>query len=113
MRRLEQATRQVIERMEVPSNREINQRRMVQFQAQIIAALEHPELEAMSGLIQEIQTKEGHPIEKIAGKPLAILAKGDGPMLLTEEAAPAVSPIARTLLVIALELEIAYRNRIA
>ena len=44
LKRLEQATRQTIEPMDIPSNRTINKQRVARFHERIRAAMEHPQL---------------------------------------------------------------------
>lgn len=85
LKRLEQATRQSIEPMDVPSNRLINKARVARFHERITAALAHPDLDKFESiLIQYQRANPETPAEKIAAA-MAVLAHGDAPVLVTEE----------------------------
>ncbi|HEY1599075.1 MAG TPA: DEAD/DEAH box helicase [Pirellulales bacterium] len=88
LKRLEQATRQTIEPMDIPSNRTINKQRVARFHERIRAAMEHPQLEQYTSIMEHFQRETEAPFERIAAA-LAILANGDLPLLLTEELRPA------------------------
>jgi ATP-dependent RNA helicase DeaD len=83
LKNLERATRQVIEPMELPSNRTINKRRVARFQERITAALTHPEFEAFSSVVEQYRREKEIPVEQIAAA-LAILAHGDKPLLMKD-----------------------------
>ena len=84
LKRLEQATRQPIEPMDLPSNETINQARIVRYHARITEALTHPDIERFAEIIEQFRTERDLPIEKIAAA-LAVLGNGDGQLLLTED----------------------------
>jgi ATP-dependent RNA helicase DeaD len=85
LKRLEQATRQQIEQMDVPSNRQINKQRVARFHERITAALAHADLDKFESiLIQYQRANPETPPEKIAAA-MALLAHGDAPILVTEE----------------------------
>ena len=87
LKRLEQATRQTIEPMTIPSNRAINKQRVARFHERIRTALDHPQLEKYATILQHLQRDTELPFEQIAAA-LAVLAQGDLPLLLTEELRP-------------------------
>ena len=84
LRRIEQATRQTIEPMEIPTNEVINKRRVVRFHERITAGMEHPDLETFTSLVEQYREENDVPLEQIAAA-LAALAAGDTPFLLTGE----------------------------
>jgi len=84
LNRLEQATRQTIEAMDIPSNRVINKKRIARFQERIMEAMFHPQLEKHANIIEQFQRDNEISIEQIAAA-LSVLAQGDLPLLLTEE----------------------------
>ncbi|MES2789570.1 MAG: DEAD/DEAH box helicase [Planctomycetota bacterium] len=84
LKRLEHATRQPIEPMDLPSNEIINQQRVLRYHERITAALEHPELDRFAAIVEQYRTERDLPIEKIAAA-LAVLGNGDTPLLLTED----------------------------
>jgi len=87
LQRLEQATRQTIEPMDVPSNRTINKQRVARFHERVRTAMEHPQLEKYASIVEQFQRDTETPLEQIAAA-LAVLAHGDLPLLLTEELRP-------------------------
>ncbi|HEV3415442.1 MAG TPA: DEAD/DEAH box helicase, partial [Pirellulales bacterium] len=84
LRRIEEATRQTIEPMEIPTRQVINQRRVARFHERITAGMAHPDLESFSRLVEQYRLLNNVPIERIAAV-LAALAAGDTPLLLTED----------------------------
>jgi ATP-dependent RNA helicase DeaD len=84
LKRLEQATRQPIEPMDIPSNRTINKQRVARFHERIATALGDPQLAKYSSVIEQFQRASETPIEQIAAA-LAMMAQGDVPLLLSEE----------------------------
>jgi ATP-dependent RNA helicase DeaD len=87
LRRIEQATRQRIEPMEVPSAKDINERRMARFHGRITSALSRPEIETFASVVEQYRTKSDAPVERIAAA-LALLAVGDAPLFLNEDIEP-------------------------
>ena len=84
LKRLENATRQKIEPMDVPTNRAINKQRVARFHEKISAALEHPQLAKYASVIEHFQRDNETPWEQLAAA-LAVMANGDVPLLMTEE----------------------------
>ena len=87
LRRIEQATRQSIEAMQVPSKRVINQRRVARFHERITSGMAHPELSVFAKLVEQYREQNEVPLEQIAAA-LAALAAGDKPLLLSEDLKP-------------------------
>jgi ATP-dependent RNA helicase DeaD len=87
LRRIEQATKQSVEPMEIPSARAINERRIARFHGRITAALSHPKLDSFVSLVEQFRGKTEASAEQIAAA-LAALAAGDAPLLLEEEIEP-------------------------
>jgi len=85
LKRLEHATRQAIEPMDVPSNRLINKQRVTRFHEKITAAIAHPNLDKFASILEQYQRSNPEvPADKIAAA-MAVLAHGELPLLLTEE----------------------------
>jgi ATP-dependent RNA helicase DeaD len=84
LQRLEQATRQKIEQMELPTNRQINKQRVARFHERITESLSHPELEKLSSIIEQYRRENDIPWEQISAA-LAAMVVGDKHLLLTEE----------------------------
>lgn len=81
LRRLEQETRQPLEQMAMPTNREINKLRVAKFHSKIDELMEHPEMESYLSILQQYQRNhEEIPPEKIAAA-LAILANNHHSLL--------------------------------
>ena len=88
LRRIEQATRQTIEPMEIPTNEVINQRRVTRFHERITASMGHRDLATFASLVEQYRKENDVPMEQIAAA-LAALAAGDTPLLLTDDRPPA------------------------
>ena len=88
LRRIEQATRQTIEPMEIPTNEVINKRRVTRFHERITAGMAHRDLATFASLVEQYRKENDVPLEQIAAA-LAALAAGDTPLLLTDERPPA------------------------
>jgi ATP-dependent RNA helicase DeaD len=85
LRRLEQATRQTIEPMEIPSKRQINQRRVARFHEAMTRNLEHKDFNSFVSIVEQYRNEHPElPMEKIAAA-LAAMVVGDQPLLLAEE----------------------------
>jgi ATP-dependent RNA helicase DeaD len=84
LRRIEQATKQTIEPMEVPSNELVNARRVSRFHERIKSGLEHQDLATFTSVVEQFRAQNDVPIERIAAA-LAVLASGDSPLLLSDE----------------------------
>lgn len=87
LRRLENATRQPIEPMEVPTKRDINRRRVARFHDRITAALAHPEMGTFTSLIEQYRRDKDIPVEQIAAA-VAVMGMGDTQLLIQEELPP-------------------------
>ncbi len=88
LRRIEQATRQTIEPMEIPANEVINKRRVTRFHERITASMAHRDLDAFASLVEQYRKENDVPLEQIAAA-LAALAAGDTPLFLTDDRLPA------------------------
>ena len=84
LRRIEHATRQTIEPMEIPTTEAINQRRVARFHERITAGMTHPDLATFTSLVEQYRSENDVPLEQIAAA-LAALAAGDTPLLLAED----------------------------
>jgi ATP-dependent RNA helicase DeaD len=85
LKSLEYATRQKIEPMDLPTNRQINKNRVSRFHGQIVENMSHPLAEAMGSIVEQFRRENPDtPVEKIIGA-LAIMANGGNPLLLKEE----------------------------
>jgi len=85
LRRLEQATRQTIEPMEVPTKRDINQRRVARFHDAITRNMEHRDFGSFTSIVEQYRGEHPDvPMEKIAAA-LAAMVVGDAPLLLADD----------------------------
>ncbi|MFN9717949.1 MAG: DEAD/DEAH box helicase [Planctomycetota bacterium] len=85
LKNLEYATRQKIEPMDLPTNRQINKIRVSKFHARVLEMTEHPLADAMGSIIEQLRREQPDlPIEKIISG-LAVLANDGQPLLLREE----------------------------
>ena len=84
LRKLEQATRQTIRPMAVPSNRAVNKQRVARFHEQITAGLPHDALATYKSLIGQYLREHEVSLESVAAS-LALLANGANPLLASEE----------------------------
>jgi ATP-dependent RNA helicase DeaD len=84
LRRIEHATRQTIEPMEIPTSEVINQRRVARFHERITAKMAHPDLATFRSLVEQYREQNDLPLEQIAAA-LAVLAVGDAPLLLAQD----------------------------
>ena len=82
LRSIEQATRQRIERMELPSTEVINDRRMIRFKQNITDTLAEEEWRFYYDLLEQYQAEHDVPALEIAAA-LAKLLQGNEPLLLT------------------------------
>lgn len=85
LKRLEQATRQAIEPMELPSNRSINKQRVARFHERITEGLAHKEIETFQAIVDHYQRESTEvSLEQIAAA-LALLANEGTPLLVKDE----------------------------
>ena len=78
---IEKATRKKIDLMELPSTKEVNDRRITRFKQRISDTLETEQLDFFVKLVEEYQLEHEIPVEKVAAA-LAHLSQGDNPLLL-------------------------------
>ncbi len=78
---IEKATRKKIDLMELPSTKEVNDRRITRFKQRITDTLENEKLDFFVKLIEEYRLEHEIPVEKVAAA-LAHLSQGDNPLLL-------------------------------
>lgn len=85
LKSLEYATRQKIEPMDLPTNRQINKQRVSNFHARIIEHMSHPLAESMGSIVEQFRRENPDvPVEKLVAS-LAVLSSGGQPLLLKEE----------------------------
>jgi ATP-dependent RNA helicase DeaD len=85
LKNLEYATRQKIEPMDLPTNRQINKIRVSRFHQRVLESMEHPMADAMGSIIEQLRRENPEtPIEKIVAG-LAVMANDGNPLLLREE----------------------------
>lgn len=88
LRRIERATGQTIEPMEVPSKRVINQRRVARFHERITAALARPDLDKFQSIVEQYRSQFPDVSAEQLGAALAALAGGDSPLFITDDLPP-------------------------
>jgi ATP-dependent RNA helicase DeaD len=84
LERLEYTTRQTIQPMPLPTNREINKQRVARFHEKITEALGREEIDVFRSVIEQFRRDNDVPDELIAAA-LAVMAAGDTPMLVNRE----------------------------
>ena len=85
LRRIERATGQPIEPMEVPSARSINQRRMARFHERITAALARPDIEKFQSIVEQYRAQFPDVSVEQLGAALAAMAVGDAPLFVADD----------------------------
>ncbi len=91
VRRIEQATGQRIEHMQLPSVDEVNEVRLAKFKQRITETLEAGNLDFFTGLINQYQQETNTPPWQVAAA-LAKLMQGDTPLLMEEPPRPKREP---------------------
>ena len=86
---IEKATRKKIEVMQLPSTKEINDRRIARFKQRISDTLENEKLDFFAEMISQYEQESGKSIAEIAAA-LAHLSQGDSPLLMSAQAAISV-----------------------
>ena len=87
LRSIEKATRQPIERMQLPSTNDINEQRLQRFKDRISETLDSADLSLYTDLLMEYQQEHDcDPLNMAAA--LAAMAQGDKPLLLKDEPKP-------------------------
>lgn len=85
LKRLEQATRQSIEPMDLPSNRAINKQRVARFHERITRGLAHQDLDTFQAIVEHYQRENSDvSLGQIAAS-LALLANEETPLLVKDE----------------------------
>ncbi|MFT5526725.1 MAG: ATP-dependent RNA helicase DeaD, partial [Pirellulaceae bacterium] len=83
LKRLEQATRQKIAHMELPSNREINIQRVARFHEKITETIGKHDLDRFEAIVEHYRRDNDVSLEKIAAA-MAIMANGGTPLLVKD-----------------------------
>ena len=91
VRRIEQATGQRIEHMQLPTVDEVNEVRLAKFKQRITDTLEAGDLDFFTGLINQYQQETNTPPWQVAAA-LARLMQGDTPLLMEEPPKPKREP---------------------
>ncbi|RPI15709.1 MAG: DEAD/DEAH box helicase [Lysobacterales bacterium] len=81
---IERATRQPLERMELPSVADVNEQRVARFRNRITEALESGDAEPFRSLVEEYEREHNVPAVEIAAA-LAALLQGGSPLLLRQK----------------------------
>jgi len=88
LRTIERATKQAIERMELPTAAAVNDTRIARFKARIAGALEGADLAMFRDIVTQYAQESGVPMADVAAA-LAGLAQGDAPLLVADPVRPA------------------------
>ncbi len=89
LRRIERATGQTIQPMDMPSKRAINQRRVTRFHERIATALARPDLVNFQSVVEQYLAKNPETQLAQVAAALASIAVGEAPFFMTEDIAPA------------------------
>ncbi len=84
LERLEYATRQAIQPMDLPSNRDINKQRVARFHERITQGLACKDLETFQSIVEQYRQENDIPIELVAAS-LAVLSNEESPLLVKNE----------------------------
>lgn len=84
LKSIERATGQSIERMSLPSAKDINEQRIAKFKQKVLETLEQGDLDFFKSLVNELQTENDTDPSDIAAA-LASLVQGDQQFLLSEK----------------------------
>lgn len=85
LKRLEQATRQTIEPMDLPTNRAINKQRVARFHERITQGLAHKEIETFQAIVDHYQRANSDVSLEMIAASLALLANEETPLLVKDE----------------------------
>ena len=89
LRRVERATRQPLQEMQIPTAKDVNEKRVAKFKQRISEQLETPaKTEPFKKILADFQADSEHPIEMVAAA-LASMAQGEHPLFLKDEPKPA------------------------
>nr|WP_319491200.1 DEAD/DEAH box helicase [uncultured Desulfobacter sp.] len=86
LKRIENATRRTVEEIVLPSNREINQKRVDDFKNKIAQTIDTEDLNMFTDLVETTAEEQDIPVAQVAAA-LAKLLQGNTPFLLKETAA--------------------------
>lgn len=84
VRKLEKATGQAIEQIQLPSNKAINKKRTADFKAAITRALAAPDLDVFQEMVTAYAEEMDLPVARVAAA-MGKLAHGDSPFLLPKK----------------------------
>jgi len=84
LRSIERVIRRGIEPMTLPSTADVNRTRIARFKRRIAEAMEDPQLEFFSKLVNEVLEDNEEATPEIVAAALARMAQGDQPLLLEE-----------------------------
>ncbi len=85
LKHIERATRQKVKEIFLPSNKDINRKRVADFKESITQTLGSGDLDFFTGLVREYSAEQDVPAEQVAAA-LAKLAHGSEPFLLPKKA---------------------------
>ena len=88
LKRIENATRRTVEEIVLPSNHEINQKRVDDFKNKIAQTIDTQDLNMFTDLVETTAEEQDIPVAQVAAA-LAKLLQGNTPFLLKETAAKA------------------------
>lgn len=86
LKRIEKATRRTVEEIVLPSNREINQKRVDDFKNKIARTIDTEDLNIFTDLVEATAEEQDIPVAQVAAA-LAKMIQGNTPFLLKETAA--------------------------
>jgi ATP-dependent RNA helicase DeaD len=86
LKRIEKATRRTVEEIVLPSNREINQKRVEDFKNKIAQTIDTEDLNTFTDLVEATAEEQDIPVAQVAAA-LAKMLQGNTPFLLKETAA--------------------------
>lgn len=86
LKRIEKATRRTVEEIVLPSNREINQKRVADFKNKIAQTIDTEDLNTFTDLVEATAEEQDIPVAQVAAA-LAKMLQGNTPFLLKETAA--------------------------
>ncbi len=84
LRSIERVIRCDIEPMKLPTTADVNRTRMARFKQRVVEAMEDPELDFYSRLVQEVLEENPEASPELVAAALARMAQGERPLLLEE-----------------------------
>jgi ATP-dependent RNA helicase DeaD len=88
LRLIEKATKQKIERMELPSKETVANRRLEKFKQKVMGIITNKDLEYLCGVIEHMESEHAVDAREIAAA-LAFLLQGEQPLKVVDNAPPA------------------------